>query len=1685
MTELYSKIVDIALSRDGRSWQKVPAELTAVLTGEVRDRLSVDTVGKTGAIALIEEVGPRHFGGDSFTAAERVQLLIDLDDVKLLRQMPIHENREGVFRAISEQSYWEADYPVEPCVEDEVQILKKSGDARARAQQERLVQDLTAELTLEIIIRTESPERHWEAILRAFNAVDKLDDSLAQTLAEKSWLPLRNGAYVAPLDVLHIFRLEDEIARVLAVSDTKHVARGELHDKIFEFTSLSKLTRLFPDRNDALDSLGRIMSEQEVFSIGEAPIALRGLPDEAWLLKMIACLREASPEVMPAVSLLAKLNEAGVPPAVWNAKLVSKIARPISTDRLILVLNHLTDLHDGSTREQKPSVASLFNFYLKEIVNAGCTSNTFPRIRLLNRRGRWKDPGILCHIEMATSGTSETLGLDPEDLLDLGQSSVIYAHRPTESNFDRTSQQQLTEQLPPAENISQAADLLEKYFQDWEGFVPREIIGGFLSILGDDEGIRDLATRYLGNRTLDTTRDAIGLEELITEQRVVVTVIGAEASSITVQSVLGTPFQAAIRDHGQHLFLAYTPTVFPCQRVKGDRICWIRLRYIDPERLTTEQLSELLRQSAAMVLSEVYGETKTNLDEVWEDLCKSEQLDIRIAQRLLLEAAPFYLRQLGLAKTEHLGDALRNWDSARRGSVEADEKTEPNSVARKRAGESLREAHRELLVLLKSDKATHEAVIGAIRAKVSKHYQYKRSSVPFELFQNADDAYRELELLEPEGIALMQEPSFVCTWDERFVRFLHFGRRINEYVRGSICLREDGFDRDLEKMLVLSSSDKSTESCDVTGKFGLGFKSVFLVADKPVIISGRLAFWVACGVLPIPLKGQKFERRAEYLKYGSEDPRTATLIELRLNHASVDEVIPEFRRLAHVLVAFALRIRHIHLRDGEQTDTASWREKQLVDIPHLFTGNLCAVGEHVNRGLLFRSESGAFLFQLGPQGLVPFKDDVPSIWVTAPTTEQIRVGFALNSRFALDIGRAKLASQSVDNLEKAAKIANDFGAALAELYKVCGSDEGWSQVKTDCNLAQDCTRYEFWYSVWRLLAEEFAEAAGDGNEDSQILLRAALWSPSPSGLPGFYSSTASLPTGLPGDQHRQLVRIEDLAYCTSGQIDVDEELFFAICDWREFERHIGAGRLASQSRILNRLVKLAPDLIPSGIEKVTIASAVAWELDAHGSVVDSELANQIGKVITPELLVSLESGSYSDQAEARNIYAFLEGAYFIARDGNAYLAKDLLLSGDEGASEDEGLRVRFAPESAVLGDQYDRNAWRFFLICRRRLEAPASRLAEWALRAADEEAQYAVLRYFLQGDLRQEVAQSIQTHDLDGTWLNSQVLAGTAAFGRLTPTQQKFILALLLLHSVQPEDDEEEEKPSRDPTQILAEIYDWWINHVRDHETRRYEERIYPDGRKPVIDGEGTFSNPQFRQEWVLLFLAGIVHTMGRTQPEAHRAFLSMCRQSGWLSIFADPDATPQQWLSIIDGYFESLVDESRFLHWMRQYVGIRAISRRLDDYIEAFMAIDRFQEPFVLDQITRTRTSASFQGGGIDAPPVERVLGMGACFVVRELVRGGVISNPNAHPHCFVPAKRVRKLISTIGLKDIDVETGSNPNTSRKIYQFIHEHLGTEKVTFGGSFDLPLLVIAEDRELQERFLGRTLETDEGDSGGW
>lgn len=101
----------------------------------------------------------------------------------------------------------------------------------------------------------------------------------------------------------------------------------------------------------------------------------------------------------------------------------------------------------------------------------------------------------------------------------------------------------------------------------------------------------------------------------------------------------------------------------------------------------------------------------------------------------------------------------------------------------------------------------------------------------------------------------------------------------------------------------------------------------------------------------------------------------------------------------------------------------------------------------------------------------------------------------------------------------------------------------------------------------------------------------------------------------------------------------------------------------------------------------------------------------------------------------------------------------------------------------------------------------------------------------------------------------------------------------------------------------------------------------------------------------------------------------------------------------------------------------------------------------------------------------------MGYCFVVRELKRHGAIARPELVRYCFTPVRRVRDLLAELGAS-VDVGTGSLWQ-SPAIHDFLAEHLGDEGAEFGGSFDIPLQIVASDRTLRSEIMG-TAFTDMG-----
>ena len=171
---------------------------------------------------------------------------------------------------------------------------------------------------------------------------------------------------------------------------------------------------------------------------------------------------------------------------------------------------------------------------------------------------------------------------------------------------------------------------------------------------------------------------------------------------------------------------------------------------------------------------------------------------------------------------------------------------------------------------IRSKRAATE-LLSALRAKISD-FGYSPSRVLFELFQNADDAYRQLSSKAGECCFRVE---LIPRLPGGF-RVVHWGRPINHLGPNAQDGRHLGHDRDLLNMLVMNFSEKRPTE-DLTGKFGLGFKSVHVFSDSVGIASGFIALRTVGGFVAEPGQRASTKLRPSRKRSG----RKATVIESR------------------------------------------------------------------------------------------------------------------------------------------------------------------------------------------------------------------------------------------------------------------------------------------------------------------------------------------------------------------------------------------------------------------------------------------------------------------------------------------------------------------------------------------------------------------------------------------------------------------------------------------------------------------------------------------------------------------------------------------------------------------------------------------------------------------------------------
>jgi hypothetical protein len=1733
-TDAWEKLARAALQVPGQAgsgelWRFVPEDLAVLVPQALRAVLGLGEVGPVDVLALIVEAGPERVDCSMLDESERDVVLRDFpeDAEETLKQLRIHVVKTSddgtlTLTAIGPSTYLEPDgFSVDPLLVPVITIVRASTNRVVEARQRRIVDRWTGRAALTVALDQAEPWRFALPILRAFGDIrwQDLSGEHRHLLTVTPWLARSDGRGAAPADVLEIKGMEALIGPIVAASGEMFADRAALKPEVVSHSRYEeRVVPEFQPRPDAvLAALAQLIDDSA--ALAHYRIGYLGLTS-ATLQVWQDVMRQAPGDLVPVVPLVEQtVRCVGV--EACTAALLPALQRPIEPCRLGRILSWLVEQDRVASGARRDAIRATFNRFLEALaVQATMTledvqahEEIVSGLTLLSAARSWRPIEQLC--------PPETNGIDADSVVDRDQGRILTRLlRHLAGSFDVASAEDHGDEpvLASADVTSAmlsdeaSAELLRRYFESWAARCPRSMIAGLLGLLADGP-IRELAESYFDNRGLteaargrlawkaprpSVTYPGWGASERVAEvmrtQRFAVSVLDPRTDdSVPVRNLLGTLIQVPVTGRPEHLLVGDRiehPLVN--QSVEQLRRTRLQFRRVRLDDLTEGELKRLLMRTGQLILEYVYLQEAGCDRDYWAPLSEGEQRDIRIAQIRLTEAMFTHVRQLGLAGAPELQEILIAWDAAGRRLAELDDaQTEELQRQRRQAEEQLRRLRRQLAERLDADASLQQTFLTSVRERVQAHFQYQRSSIPFELFQNADDAVVELADMRgiPVDVVAAEHAAARLIVDGEGLTLLHWGRPINRFLDVGFDGRARGYDADLEKMLTMTGSDKGRFSGQVTGRFGLGFKSVFLLTDRPEVVSGRIAFDVVGGLYPRYLPdGRRMALQAQ-LAETTAGAAEGTAIHLPTSsESSLHEATARFTQLAPVLTVFSRAIKRVELTTPQRSGVVSWQEHPLAEIPSAALGRLIPFDGVPTPALVLRGSRGALLFALGTRGVTALPDDIPTIWVTAPTGEDERLGFAVNAPFQLDVGRAQLARDSASNRQAAETLGTELAIPFRALARATAAD--WPAARARLGLAPDASAYEFWSSIWCLVAAGLRPSSDVvPASEAAMLARRVFWGTTESAFVSLVGHHDVVPTGLQR-AYRTLTGPRQIRLHLAGCLVAEkrhaaEVPFEQVAAWPGVQRQAPPGAVVAREteETLRALSPTWDQSVP-----LTLATVLGWEVEAlqvrgDRPIVGASAARRLGEVITRDLLRGLRESEPETpvRVEDASLRALLTRLSFQVASGGVAPAAEIVVGVQTPAidNDDEHLRAAFAPPRFVLHASYTSagaaNALEFFLACRS-VSAPvaasmAPRLAAW-IREADADRRPAAVRYLACGEHRAAVAAALLPDVQRIDWLRTLPASTLFAAAGLNEWQRKAVLAALHL--------EVEQQPlwplvptpppPIDPYMALRDIAAWWERDGAEH-LSKYLQQTFPGGQAFALSADPARirRDESVRKEWLKLFLLGATFTMGRQRREQHLAFLTEWEQAGWLDTFARPQLDPHEILGLLRAHLNSQVDAQRYYHWLRLFVPLVQLASWLDDYAGLFVQVTRGDQPVQSTTLLAPGVAPELSGSGIQAPALRRTLGIGVCFVAREVARAGIGTGRGLDRLCYVPTGAVRWLMDRLQCDRL--EDSPTVEGSVAIHEHLVHYLGEDEARFGGSFDIPLLIVAEAPALRQRFL--------------
>ena len=423
-------------------------------------------------------------------------------------------------------------------------------------------------------------------------------------------------------------------------------------------------------------------------------------------------------------------------------------------------------------------------------------------------------------------------------------------------------------------------------------------------------------------------------------------------------------------------------------------------------------LDEKLEDLIWLIWKKGYHQTsKAEFNKMIQNFKESNQNTIKTAQLFMFENLILHLKDLNL-NHPFFKEIFKDYQNLLNEKARKDNSKEPfpEYISRKD------ELSQKLINYITSDDIETdyfvEDIFNCVVKKIDQA-KYDQSRILFELLQNADDAVNDL-VENGESIKGRTKfeviDSFAKDTKRSSIHVSHFGRLINESLNKE---KEDRYSNDLLNMLLINSSEKEGRS---TGKFGLGFKSVYFVCQEPIIRSGDLQFKILGALYP--------ENEMSDSLRDNE-----TRIELTLNDkADIDLIYGDFEKNAELQTLFCKHINDISIRGTRYK-------------PELQKGDRVGVGLYSsdNRNYLrFGLKTGVLIFKLSQDvnSVESFgESSVSRVWNLTPLATAKTLPFAINSGFEVDIGRKNLDETDKKNENRLQTLAIEFSSVLCGIIE--------------------------------------------------------------------------------------------------------------------------------------------------------------------------------------------------------------------------------------------------------------------------------------------------------------------------------------------------------------------------------------------------------------------------------------------------------------------------------------------------------------------------------------------------------------------------------------------------------------------------------------------------------------------------